>query len=129
MMLPDFSQLDRAGLTRWGGGLAPAAEAARSHGLRFLPADLGDVADKSQLLQTLAKSLQLPPYFGRNWDALADCIEDDDWIGPSGSVILVAHSQAYRKDHPADWAVLEGIFTDAADYWREKRKPLWILVD
>ena len=129
MKLPDLSDLDDAGLTHWGGDPEAAARAALALDLHFLPTDLANVSTKGQLLSVLAKSLKLPPYFGGNWDALADCIEDDDWIGPRGSVIMLGHSRDYRQAHATDWAVLEGILIEAADYWRERQKLLWILTD
>lgn len=129
MTLPDFSDLERAGICRWNGDLQAVADAAGALGLRVLPAELKDVASKAQLLLVLAKSLELPSYFGGNWDALADCIEDDAWIGAHGSVIVLSHSRAYREGHATDWAVLEEILVEAADYWRERQKLLWILYD
>ena len=81
------------------------------------------------MLAALAKGLALPDHFGNNWDALADCVEDDEWFGHAGCVISITHSTEYRKMHVADWTTLEDIFAEAADYWRERHKPFWVFVD
>ncbi|RUP21055.1 hypothetical protein BC936DRAFT_139218 [Jimgerdemannia flammicorona] len=35
-----------------------------------------NISSKEDLLGTLAKELEFPSYFGRNWDALVDCLRD-----------------------------------------------------
>lgn len=128
MTPPDLLDASEAGLRPWKGSTETIATAANAAGLRYLAADLQSVGSKAQLLAALATALHLPSYFGSNWDALADCLEDDDWIGPRGDVIVLAHAGAYRKAHAADWATLEEILGEAADYWRERHKPLWVFV-
>ena len=39
--------------------------------------DLSDAADKTRLHDILARSLTLPAYYGRNLDALWDCLTSD----------------------------------------------------
>lgn len=46
------------------------------------------VSDKEQLMRVLEEALRLPDYFGRNWDALSDCLRDLSWL-PPGRVHLV----------------------------------------
>jgi len=55
--------------------------------LRYFAADLKGVDSKAALLAAVAKGLKLPEHFGSNWDALADAVEDSDWLGKSGCVI------------------------------------------
>lgn len=46
------------------------------------------LSSRSELLSALEDALQLPSYFGQNWDALSDCLRDLSWIGQR-RVILV----------------------------------------
>ena len=46
------------------------------------------VSGKEQLMRVLEETLRFPDYFGRNWDALSDCLRDLSWL-PSGRVNLV----------------------------------------
>lgn len=41
--------------------------------VRELPVD---IADRDALFDALAEALSFPDYFGRNWDAVADCLSD-----------------------------------------------------
>lgn len=128
MKVPDLHDLDLSGLHAWSGDTAPLAAAAAAAKLRFLAADLKAVDSKAALLAAVAKGLALPGHFGGNWDALADSLEDDDWVAHGGCVISLAHAGAYRKAHAADWATFEDILAEAADYWRERHRPFWVFV-
>ena len=106
----------------------PLAAAAAAAKLRLYSADLKSVDSKAELLAALSKGLKLPEHFGNNWDALADSVEDDDWLGKGGCVIVLLHAGAYRKAHGIDWTTFEDIFAEASDYWRERHKPFWVFV-
>jgi RNAse (barnase) inhibitor barstar len=58
----------------------------------------------------VARVLAFPPHFGRNWDALADCLRD------AGAVdVVVAHAEELLADEPADrFATLLDIAATAA---------------
>lgn len=43
-------------------------------------ARISSVKNKDQLLSELALTLNFPNYFGHNWDALNECINDLHWI-------------------------------------------------
>jgi RNAse (barnase) inhibitor barstar len=128
MKLPDLHDLELAGVHGWKGDVHPLASAAAAAKLRYHAADLRAVANKSEMLAALAKGLALPEHFGNNWDALADSVEDEEWLGRNGCVIALSHAGAYRKAHGPDWTTLEDIFAEAADYWRERHKPFWVFV-
>jgi hypothetical protein len=38
------------------------------------------IASTQSLLQVLYNALELPGYFGFNWDALSDCLRDFHWL-------------------------------------------------
>lgn len=42
------------------------------------------------LLSALAAQLQLPSYFGHNWDALSDCLRDLHWVARRNVVLVHA---------------------------------------
>ena len=60
--------------------------------------------------------------------ALADVLEDRDWLGKHGRVVVLSHADAYRKDHPTDFGTLEEILGEAAEFWQERHVPFWVFV-
>jgi len=123
---PDLRRYDDCGMRAWSG----PAEALKSHAaqaeLRHAHVDLGKARDRAALFHELDAALALPEHFGHNFDALADVLEDRDWLGKRGMVITLAHSGTYRRDHPTEWHTLEEVLSEAADYWRERHLPFWI---
>lgn len=128
MKLPDLTDVENAGVIEYHGHADTVEQAATAARLRFLAVDLARADSKRTLLAAFADGLRLPEHFGDNWDALADCLEDSDWLGKSGVAIRIAHSATYRKAHPHDWETAEEILAEAAEFWRERHLPFWVLV-
>ena len=68
---------------------------------------------RPSLLAALAQGLKLPTHFGNNWDALADSVEDGEWLGQARRRDRALHTAAYRKAHGIDWTKLEDILAEA----------------
>ena len=128
MKVPDLHDLELSGVHAWSGDAHPLTAAAVAAKLKHFTVDLKGVDSKAALLEAVAKGLKFPEHFGSNWDALADSLEDSDWIGKNGCVIAIAHAGPYRKAHGVDWTTFEDILAEAADYWRERHKPFWVFV-
>ncbi|MFG3285625.1 barstar family protein [Streptomyces sp. NPDC048111] len=80
-------------------------EAVRAAGWLVDVLDLDGVTGKAAFMERVAKALRLPDWFGRNWDALADCLGDPDW-GPAdpGRLLVVTGWQEYAERRPEEWA-------------------------
>ena len=128
MKLPDFRDYEDARVLEYHGHAEAVEAAAGQAKLRYLDVDLSHAEDKATLFAALSKGLELPEYFGNNFDALADSLEDRDWLGKSGCAIRLGHAAHYRRTHPNDWRTLEEILSEAATFWRERHVPFWVLV-
>ncbi|THF63633.1 hypothetical protein E6C76_13645 [Pseudothauera nasutitermitis] len=95
--------------------VAALLEAAQAIGARVARVDLSAVADKAGLLDALAAALDFPGWFGRNWDALADCLGDLSWVDAAQVVVLLEHAETLRGAAPDDYATLLEICAEAAD--------------
>lgn len=94
-------------------------------GQHFLYADLNATQSKQEVLEAIARQFMLPGHFGRNFDALYDCITDPiDKSGPQTGFIVVVENipLASRFDREAREILLD-CFRDAADYWVAKGVP------
>lgn len=102
------------------------AQAARE--LRFLHRriDLLGCADKDVALDRIAQALAFPDWFGRNWDALADCLSDLEWLEPAdGYVLALDNTQELHEAAVDDYATLIEVLDDVAGAWRDHAVPFW----
>jgi RNAse (barnase) inhibitor barstar len=81
--------------------------------------DLDGVTDKAGLMDRCARALEMPDWFGRNWDALVDCLADHT-VWPDGAVergllVVVRGWQAYATARSEEWATAREVFAEAAD--------------
>lgn len=102
--------------------------AAKTAGLQAYKIDLGKVRSKNQLLDAFAKALNFPDRFGKNWDALNDCLSDLEWLGDEGRVVILANCQAFATSHEEDFALLLELLEGATVSSKEDGKPFWVFV-
>ncbi|MBI3687202.1 MAG: barstar family protein [Actinobacteria bacterium] len=70
-------------------------------------------ASKAEFLDAVAEAFAFPPWFGRNYDALADCLADLSWL-PGGRFALVwVGWERLRAADPAAFDVLQEILAAA----------------
>ena len=124
-LLPDVK---RAGVHRSHIDEAEITTAAKTLGLHVFRIDLAHARGKSGLLNQIATALRFPSHFGKNWDAVNDCLSDLSWIDGKGWVLILLHcdvfAAAYREVFDSAMQVLSAV----ADSWREQKKPFWVLV-
>lgn len=78
----------------------------------------------NDLLQRMATALAFPKTFGTNWDALADCLAELEWLPPSsGYVWLLDHAGDLRDASERDFDTLYDILDDTCARWKERRTP------
>lgn len=107
-------------------GLRKSAAAA---GLVWLDMPLAAVNDKQQFLALCAKQMKLPPHFGHNWDALADCLRDFEWLKSKGYVLHLSGGDKFAKAAADDYQTALAVLGEAAAFWKGKGTPFVVLVD
>lgn len=118
-----------AGLYRIDHAAAAAlCEEARAAGLRCARIDLAGFRGKADLLRAMAQALEFPAWFGHNWDALADCLDDLEWLRGKGYVLLLEHPAGLSAAAPKDFALALDILADAAHKWNERGTPFWVFL-
>jgi hypothetical protein len=91
--------------------------------------DLSDVTDKAEFMNRCVTGLELPDWFGRNWDALADSLTDLSWWGEtSGYVLMTAGWPVFEEADPEAAATAVNVFTAAAGYCSVRETPLTVLL-
>ena len=83
--------------------------------------------DKEKFLKLMTTTFSLPDYFGDNWDAFYDCLTDLS-LAEHGELWLIDGMEGLARHAPDEFAAAISVFSDAADYWRENRKSLAIII-
>jgi RNAse (barnase) inhibitor barstar len=100
-------------------------QAAEGVGQHFLYANLTNAQSKQDVLEMIAQAFLFPEHFGRNLDALYDCMTDmvhKAGQQPGFVVVLEQLPDNPRFDREAREQLLD-VFRDTADYWGERKIP------
>ncbi len=100
-------------------------EAASQLGQHFLYANLAEAQTRQDVLEMIAAQFTFPAHFGKNYDALYDCMTDPlHKSGPQpGFIVVLEHIPATAKFDKEAREQLLDIFRDAADYWNDRKIP------
>lgn len=100
-------------------------EAATQLDQHFLYANLSSAQTKQDILDMVAAQYTFPAHFGKNFDALYDCMTDlVHKSGPQpGFIVVLEQIPAHAKFDKEAREQLLDIFRDAADYWADRKIP------
>ena len=100
-------------------------DAATQLNQHFLYANLGNAQTKQDVLDMIAAQYTFPSHFGKNFDALYDCMTDlVHKSGPQpGFIVVLEQIPANAKFDKEAREQLLDIFRDAADYWADRKIP------
>lgn len=106
----------------------PAPDGGRT---RPLVLDLTGVGDRQGFMDRCTADLHLPDWFGRNWDALADCLTDLSWwpAAPGGRWLHVRGWREYAAALPREWRIVKDILRDAEVFWRNTDTELNVVLE
>ena len=100
-------------------------QAARDTGQHFLYANMANAQSKQEVLDGIAEAFTFPMHFGKNLDALYDCMTDlvqKSGAQPGFVVVLEQLPDNPRFDRETREQLLD-VFRDAADFWAERKIP------
>lgn len=98
--------------------------AAHDEGHLVRRISLAGCRDKADLLQRIATALAFPKTFGANWDALADCLGDLEWLPHAGGYTwLFDHAGDFRDASEGDFDILCDILDGACAAWKQRGTP------
>ncbi|MCI0686635.1 MAG: barstar family protein [Sporichthyaceae bacterium] len=118
------------GVYRWESHL-PAGDVAHAvahAGWRAFVLDGRTVTEAADLHTAIAAACQLPDWYGRNWDALADCLADLSWAPARGWILLYEGWGMLARTDPDAWQAVRGVLLDTCRYWRGSTTPFAVLL-
>ncbi len=86
------------------------------------------IRDKKTFLEQIARAIKFPDYFGKNWDALQDCLTDLQGIQVKGYVLVFESPERFIKSSPDDWAVALDVFKSVIEFWQAQGIPFYVLL-
>jgi RNAse (barnase) inhibitor barstar len=98
---------------------------ANEAGQHFLYANLKGTQSKQDVFEGIANAFLFPAHFGKNLDALYDCMTD--MVHKAGSqpgfVVVLEQLPDHAKFDRESREQLLDVFRDAADFWAERKVP------
>jgi RNAse (barnase) inhibitor barstar len=82
-------------------------------GFEILRIEGDSIESKEELLDTIAEGFGFPDWFGRNWDALEECLRDLDAVN-DGYALVISNATAIWAEHPRISGTLVEVWLDAA---------------
>lgn len=98
-------------------------QAAQEAGQHFLYVNLTSAQSKQDVLEGIAQSFLFPSHFGKNLDALYDCMTDlvhKSGAQPGFVVVLEQIPDSPKFDREAREQLLD-VFREAAEYWADRK--------
>lgn len=108
--------------------LARLEAIARKAGLSFHRVALAQPARKTELLETLARELRFPDWFGQNWDALQDALCDLSWLPRSRGIVLVIEEGAAPSARAGTLETFVEVLRSAAAYWEREAQTFLVVL-
>ena len=87
-------------------------------GILLVEADAALMMNWGEVFYELAAVFQFPDYFGKNYNALDDCITDLDWLPAEGYLFVIKNSaRLLIEESGDDLRVLLRILDEAGKEW------------
>ncbi len=82
------------------------------------------LTNKDGIMDAFAEALAFPDYFGRNWDALEECLHDATL--PAG--LCIDRCGIPESSDPESWEILLDILAATAEDWQAVEQPFSIFL-
>lgn len=108
--------------------LRAVQQAAGQHGWRIRRIMGRRIADKPAFLAESARSLHFPKYFGHNWDAFEESLNDLAYDTAERTLVLFDHAGRFAAAEPEEFATALDILRTAVEARRTSDAPLIVLL-
>lgn len=126
-----LADVTRMGVYRIDAGEEPADVIAGAEALGWTAfrVDGADLPDKPAFLSRSASVMSFPAYFGSNWDAFEEIVNDPDAMPEArGYLLLLDDFAAFARANPGDWSTAKAILAEAAQRWQAEGRGFVVLL-
>jgi hypothetical protein len=86
------------------------------------------VDDKQTFLVAAGQAFAFPKYYGRNWDAFEEMVNDLNWIAAAGYFVLYDYVYRFAATQPEAWQTALSILESACSNWQREGIPFYVLL-
>lgn len=94
--------------------------------LAFL--DGGATGSREGFFTGIARELHFPDYFGRNWDAVYDCLTDPSVMPADGAVLVLDGFDEMATREPEQWSIALTVLREACAFWQPLSRDLMVVL-
>ena len=106
-----------------------AVRQARSGNDLWIDVDCSHIGSRAELLDAFAREAGVPAGFGRNWDALADVLQDFSWRPADAYAVRLVSGGRVAHALGADWATFIEVLRQTAAYWKARGSAFVVFID
>jgi hypothetical protein len=110
-------------------GRTAVKKLAADAGFAFFEVSFGDADRIDGVLSRIGNDLDFPKWYGRNLDALKDCLTDFSWCEAPGYILSISRAEILHAEDPAAFHTLNEVFAAAIAEWRSQDVPMWVFYD
>jgi RNAse (barnase) inhibitor barstar len=76
------------------------------------------MTNREELFAEFQSAFSFPSYFGHNFDALDECLQDLEWLPPgNGYVVVIGEAQSVLRADASGARILSEVLISAKKYW------------
>lgn len=88
----------------------------------------GEIRSDDDIFLKIAEVMKFPDYFGRNWNALDECLRDlESWMPAKGYVLLIPNSKDLWANNLLDAGKLIESWLFCAEEWSKENIPFHLV--
>jgi RNAse (barnase) inhibitor barstar len=107
----------------------PSEEDLTDRGIALVLIEGDRVTDGGELMDALAVGFSFPDYFGRNWDAVDECLRDLSWLPGDGYTLVVRGAERLWSREPRLAGRLVESWLFSAEHWARLEKPFHLVFE
>lgn len=86
--------------------------------IRRVGCERSRAVNKPSFMNEVSAALQFPYYFGHNWSAFRECVNDLSWLRRANFLIIFDSAQLLLSESDDDFQILLRILAETHDEWR-----------
>jgi RNAse (barnase) inhibitor barstar len=83
---------------------------------------------KLSILEQLYQMFYFPDYFGMNWDAVDECIQNLSWLPAKGYCCFLINTDEFQFSDNENFKIMASVFEDASITWKHRDTPFKLIL-